>query len=140
MLLRADMKQPSARGMKIEPIPFELDCCPDTAGELIAAAAKKCAEEYNERVRRGGNVTSPLDERTVKDMASLGRIAFGITCSSKEQDIGKAAENALLAFEDGLFRMFVNGTEITSADQKLELRENDTVTFIRLTMLTGRMW
>lgn len=140
MLLRVDMKQPSLKGMRVEPIPFELDCVPETAGGLIAAAARKCAEEYNERVRRGETVTSPLEERRIKDMASLGKIAFGITYSGKEQDVGKAAENALSAFEDGLFRMFINGSEITSAEQKLDLKENDTLTFIRLTMLTGRMW
>ena len=102
MLLRVDMKQPSLRGMKVEPIPFELDCVPATAGELIAATAKECAEGYNERIRNGNTVTSPLEERTITDMASLGKIAFGITYSGREQDVGKAAENALLAFRDGL--------------------------------------
>lgn len=50
------------------------------------------------------------------------------------------AETAMLGFQDGLFRVFLGDTELTELDEKLELQEGDTVTFIRLTMLAGRMW
>ena len=46
----------------------------------------------------------------------------------------------MLGFQDGLFRVFLGDTELTELDEKLELQEGDTVTFIRLTMLAGRMW
>lgn len=138
MKLKVEIKQP--RGKKVEPIPFELDGTPRTAAELIAQTAKKCAEEYNERVRRGELATEPLTKPQITDMASLGRITFGIAYSGKEQDASKAAEHALSAFEDGLFRLFVNGTEVCSPDEALDLKDNDTLAFIRLTMLTGRMF
>lgn len=138
MKLKIEIKQP--RGNKVEPIPFELEGTPRTAAELIEQTAKKCAEEYNERVRRGELATEPLTKPQITDMASLGRITFGIAYSGKEQDTSKAAAQALLAFEDGLFRLFINGSEICSADEVLELKDNDTLAFIRLTMLTGRMF
>ena len=46
----------------------------------------------------------------------------------------------MLGFQDGLFRVFLGDTELTELDEQLELQEGDTVTFIRLTMLAGRMW
>lgn len=140
MKLKVEVKQLGARGKKVAPVPFEIEGVPGTAGELIAATAKKCAEEYNERVRRGETVQSPLSERQINDMAGIGRITFGICNGDKEQDIQKAVDNALLAFRDGLFCMFINGTQVTEADRAIELQEDDVLTFIRLTMLTGRMW
>ena len=140
MKLKVEVKQLGARGKKVAPVPFEIEGVPGTAGELIAATAKKCAEEYNERVRRGEIVQSPLSERQINDMAGIGRITFGICNGDKEQDIRKAVDNALLAFRDGLFCMFINGTQVTEADRAIELQEDDVLTFIRLTMLTGRMW
>ena len=58
----------------------------------------------------------------------------------KAPDVGKSIETAMLGFQDGLFRVFLGDTELTELDEKLKLQEGDTVTFIRLTMLAGRMW
>ena len=138
--LKVEVKQLGARGKKVVPVPFEIDGIPATVGELIAATARKCAEEYNERVRRGETVQAPLSERQISDMAGVGRITFGICNGDKEQDIGKAVDNALLAFRDGLFCLFINGKQETSADRAIVLAEDDVLTFIRLTMLSGRMW
>lgn len=140
MKLQVEVKQLGARGRKVAPVPFEIEGIPATVGELIAATAKKCAEEYNERVRRGETVQSPLSERQINDMAGVGRITFGICNGDREQDIPKAIDNALLAFRDGLFCMFINGKQETSADSVITLAEDDVLTFIRLTMLSGRMW
>lgn len=140
MRLKVEVKQLGARGKKIVPVPFEIEGVPATAGELIAATAKKCAEDFNERVRKGETMITPLSEREISDMAGIGRITFGICNGDKEQDVGKAVDNALLAFQDGLFCMFINGEKVTEADRAIALREDDVLTFIRLTMLSGRIW
>ena len=140
MRLKVEVKQLGARGKKIVPVPFEIEGVPATTGELIAATAKKCAEDFNERVRKGETMITPLSEREISDMAGIGRITFGICNGDKEQDVGKAVDNALLAFQDGLFCMFINGEKVTEADRAIALREDDVLTFIRLTMLSGRMW
>ena len=135
-----EVKQLGARGKKVVPVPFEIEGNPATVGELIAATAKKCAEEYNERVRKGETMISPLSEREINDMAGVGRITFGICNVDKEQDVDKAIDNALLAFQDGLFCLFINGIQMTEAGQETALKEDDVLTFIRLTMLAGRIW
>ena len=73
-------------------------------------------------------------------MAGVGRITFGICNVDKEQDVDKAIDNALLAFQDGLFCLFINGIQMTEAGQETALKEDDVLTFIRLTMLAGRIW
>ncbi|MBO4669170.1 MAG: hypothetical protein J5648_04260 [Lachnospiraceae bacterium] len=140
MRLQVELKRLGARGRKVAPVPFEVEGVPATVGELIAATAKKCAEEYNDRVRKGETMITPLSEREITDMAGIGRVTFGICNSDKEQDVKKAVDNALLAFQDGLFCLFINGKQETSAEQGISLHEDDVLTFVRLTMLAGRMW
>ena len=43
-------------------------------------------------------------------------------------------------FEDGLFRVFLGDRELENLDEKVEFAEGNEITFIRLTMLAGRMW
>ncbi|MBO4695807.1 MAG: hypothetical protein J5643_00840 [Lachnospiraceae bacterium] len=140
MRLQVQLKKLGARGNKVVPVPFKIDGIPSTVGELIAMTAKKCAEEYNERVRKGETMITPLSQREISDMAGIGRITFGICNGDKEQDVGKAVDSALLAFHDGLFCLFINKTQMTSAEQEIVLKEDDVLTFIRLTMLSGRIW
>jgi len=63
-------------------------------------------------------------------------------------DLDKSIETALLAYFDGLVCIFIND-EIQDfrpekvedlKECKIELKENDTITFVRLAMLAGRMW
>ena len=140
MKLKVEVKQLGARGKKVAPVPFEIEGVPTTVGELIAATVRKCAEEFNERVRRGETVQTPLSEREISDMAGIGRITFGICNGNKEQDVGKAVDNALQAFRDGLFCLFINGKQETEENSEVKLEEDDVLTYIRLTMLSGRMW
>ena len=70
----------------------------------------------------------------------VGKIAFGIIYGEKNPNIQEAIDVAITAFQDGLFRVFINEEEICELDEAINISEEDTVTFIRLTMLAGRMW
>lgn len=140
MKLYVQIKQLGAQSKKVSPVPFEIEGIPATAGDLISATVKKCVDEYNERVLRGDVVASPLSERQIKDMADIGRITFGICYGDKPQDATKAVENAVQAFIDGVVCVFINDVKLSSPDEKIELKEDDVLSFIRLTMLAGRMW
>lgn len=138
--LYVQIKQLGAQSKKVSPVPFEIEGVPSTAEELIVATVKKCVDEYNERVKRGDVVVSPLEERQIKDMADIGRITFGICHGDKQQDVQKAIENAVQAFKDGIVCVFINDVKLSSPDEKIELKEDDVLSFIRLTMLAGRIW
>lgn len=140
MILKVNIKQIGERRQKVAPIDFEYPKAPVTVCELITETVTLCVNEYNERVRRGDTVTKPLSEEEISDRAKIGKIAFGINYGGKEQELPKAVENALQSFEDGIYRVFLNDSELESLDAPLSLSENDALTFIRLTMLSGRLW
>lgn len=140
MNLKVNIKQIGQRKQKVAPVNFALAEVPGTVRELIGLTVEKCVNEYNERVRAGDANVKPLSESDIRDMADIGKIAFGINYGTKEQDLGKAVENALQSFEDGIYRVFLNDAELESLDEVINLSEGDSLTFIRLTMLSGRMW
>lgn len=140
MTLKVNLKQIGQRKQKIAPIDFEYPNAPRTLRELITSTVEICVNEYNERVRKGETGEKPLSDAEISDMASVGKIAFGINYGGKEQDLSKAIENAVQSFEDGLYRVFLNDNELEKLDEELNLSKNDELTFIRLTMLAGRLW
>lgn len=137
MILKIHLKQIGQRKQAVAPVDFEYSPVPHTVRELIAQTAAACVNAYNERVRRGDSRTTPVTEQQITDMAGVGKIAFGINYGGREQDPDKAIDNALQSFEDGLYRVFLNENELERLDDNLDLCEGDSLTFIRLTMLTG---
>lgn len=139
MIVKIHLKQIGQRKQTVTPVDFEYSPVPHNVRELITQTAAACVNAYNERVRRGDSRTAPITEEQITDMASVGKIAFGINYGGREQDIGKAVENALQSFEDGLYRVFLNENELERLGDDLDLHDGDSLTFIRLTMLTGRI-
>ena len=43
-------------------------------------------------------------------------------------------------FEDGLYRVYIDGEEYTELSGPVSLEENAQVVFLRLVMLSGRLW
>lgn len=140
MNVKVNLKQIGQRKQKIAPVDFCYEKEPKTVRELISFTVEICVKSYNERVRAGQGNEKPLNEEQITNMAEVGKIAFGINYGEKEQDLKKAAENALQSFEDGLYRIFVGENELEGLDTPVCLKEGDSLTFIKLTMLAGRMW
>ena len=138
MKINVNMKQIGSRKNVVVPQPFELPDKPATVGELIVMTTGICVDEYNEKVN--SNETMPMTDDQINSMSAIGRFVFGINYSGKTQDKDAAVKNALQCYEDGLFRIFINDEEAGEANESINLSENDTLTFIRLTMLAGRMW
>ena len=86
------------------------------------------------------DVVPYLTDEKINDLSDAGKISFGVDYNGKKQDLEKAIENALQSYEDGIYRVFVNDEEIGEINDKMDLQENDELTFVRLTMLAGRMW
>lgn len=139
MILLVNIKQLGSR-KKVAPVQFEYSRLPETLRELIVSTVEICVDEYNKRVLAGENAARPLSAQEIRDRADVGKIAFGINNGGKTQELAQAVENAVKSFSDGLYRVFLGENELTELDDKITLNENDTLTFIRLTMLSGRMW
>ena len=52
----------------------------------------------------------------------------------------EAIINALQSYEDGIFRIFLDDAELGELSSSVQLKEESTLTFIRLAMLSGRLW
>ena len=73
-------------------------------------------------------------------MASAGKVSYGDPMDDRKADEEKAVVNALQCFDDGIVALFVDGVRYQKRAERLPLREQSEVTFIRLTFLAGRMW
>ncbi len=140
MNIKVNIKQLGKKKAGIAEADFSLEHAPATVRGLICEAVHTCVSEYNERVRKGENGEKPLSETEIGEMGEIGKIAFGINYGGRKQDERKALENALQAYEDGIFRVFIGENEAGALDDAVTLDEGDSVTFIRLAMLSGRMW
>ena len=113
MRLQINIKNMGKKGRRIKPVSFEYEKCPETAKELIEDTVRTMVELFIERQKlsQSGAVPDPISEENIKSMAEIGKIAFGYIYNDKEPDIDKAIDTALLAFEDGMVRVFINGVE-----------------------------
>ncbi len=138
MNIRVNVKSLGSKRGSICGASFAMAQPPQTVEALIREAVLSCVAAYNERFRKA--VAEPLSRQEMDGMGRVGKIAFGINYGSKPADEQQAVACALQAYEDGLFRIFIGERECGGQADAIDLKENDSVTFIRLTMLTGGLW
>jgi len=106
--------------------------------ELIEQLVQDNVEKYNKKEIEK-NLFEYLTTKEISQMDDYGKVGFGDRKNENQQDVEKAKEVALMAYMDGLVRVFVNDEEKVY-DENLILENNDKVILIRMTMLAGRMW
>ena len=138
MTVYLKIKALAKRKPLIERVPFDIDEPVSTSNELVAFVVRRNVDAYNSKA-----VDAPLFPYLTDDGlaagAASGKIGFNDRKNENAQDPDKAVENALTCFGDGIFKLFINDAE-AGFDEPVQLKEGDEITFIRLTMLAGRMW
>jgi len=120
-------------------IPYTIPDNLSSLRELVTAIVKQEVETYNSRGLE--NMLVPfLSEDEIAAQSTVGKVGFGRLYSDRKADPEKAVVTALQGFEDGLFKVVLNETEVMGLDAPLSINENDVLTFIRLTFLAGRLW
>ena len=79
-------------------------------------------------------------ENYLNILTDTGKVGFGSIYDQRKADLQKAQENALQAFEDGMFAVFYGDEQIENLSQSINLSLDHTFTFIRLTFLAGSYW
>ncbi len=137
------------KNKRIKTVPLEYKDVPGNVYDLIEKTVRIMVDEFCKRAK---SKEAPLSEEQIKDLSEIGRVSFGIIYNDKMPDVEEAVKTAILAYRDGLVALFINDelievkskdptpTEEELKEYRIELHENDTVTFVRLTMLAGRMW
>jgi hypothetical protein len=73
-------------------------------------------------------------------LTDTGKVGFGALYNHNKVDLAIAQENAILAFEDGMYAVFYGDDELENLSKEINLEENKGLTFIRLTFLAGSYW
>ncbi len=105
-----------------------------TLKELITNLVNIEIDKYEQEELK---ITSQED---LDQMIINGKVSFGFKYRETDIDRANAVSVALQAFEDGLYVVFLNNSELKSLNDKLILNENDSISLVRLTMLTGKYY
>lgn len=133
------MKAAGKRRDILQPTAYPI---PDTVAslrQLLTAVVEREVDRYNSK-DPDTRMIPFLTQRQIDDQAEAGKVSFGTVFSDQKAHKGKAVDNAIQCWRDGLVRVFLNETELTQLDTPLSIPENAELTFIRLTFLAGRMW
>ncbi|MEK5232186.1 hypothetical protein MHB42_10490 [Lysinibacillus sp. FSL K6-0232] len=115
--------------------PFDIDPV-KTLRELITQIVQQNVQAFNEEQP----FTRYLLEEDIETAYQQGKVGFQHRYNDAEQSESAAIAEALLAFEDGIYKVLHGELELTSLDEPLPINEEDIFTFIKLTMLSGRLW
>ncbi|MEX6520439.1 hypothetical protein AB6N29_10875 [Fusobacterium animalis] len=109
-----------------------------TTKDLITELVKINVEKFNKKIDER-DILSIMTNENIAKAAKIGKIGDEVH-GDKKANLEKALDTAYLAFEDGLYCIFINDEQTEKLDDSLNLKDGDILTLIRLTMLAGRMW
>lgn len=148
MKISVNVKSLGARRASVNESEFELTCTPEdvsTVKDFLDHVTEVCVAQYKKR-QSESEVLKVLSADQIDEKSLSGKISFGVNYGTKSPVLNTAQENTRQCYLDGLFALFIDGKEISGQDKSLpldtpiEIHEGSKVTFIRLTMLAGRMW
>ncbi len=146
MKIKVNVKHMGKRRQAVEPVVYDLPLGEKHKGEgiftvreLIRELTRAGVEDYNERLEQP-EILKCMTREEIEDMAERGKVSFGAVYGDRKADFGKAADSAVQCFEDGIYRIFLDDRPLESLDEKLAVTGENVFTFVRLTMLSGRMW
>ncbi|MFA9557744.1 hypothetical protein ACERII_10600 [Evansella sp. AB-rgal1] len=117
---------------------FVLHNNPTTLRELITEIIQVNVNEYYSK-QEETSLIPYLSHNELEGQADTGRIGFNRIYNDGQVMIDEAIKNGIVSYKDGLFKVFHGETELLQLDDQIDVQSEDVFTFIRLTMLTGRM-
>jgi hypothetical protein len=134
-----NVKQAGSRKNYIAKEEIVLEYTPSTLRELIKYIVTKNVKEFNENIKKE-RLVDYLTNKEIEDKAEAGKVSFGSIYNNSKQNLSKALDSAYLAYEDGIYKVFLGDKEAGKLDEEIELKEDDILTFIKFIMLSGRLW
>ena len=139
MKLNVNVKSVSGKKNQITTISLPYSRNEMTVRELLEETVHYCVTDYNERKENHALLRALLPQE-IEDKAAGGKISFGVIYGEKNADLKKATDDAIEAFSDGEVAVFADEKRLEKLDEELKLSEINSLTFIKLVMLAGRMW
>ena len=139
MNIFVSVKQAGKKKAYLSDLCYEIPGSPLTLIDLIRLIVTERVKAYNAKTP-DSDIVALLTQEDIAEQAQTGKVGFGRRFNSINADPQKAVDAAVLAFTDGLYRVFINEQEVENLDEHLEIYEGSKIAFIRLTFLSGRMW
>ena len=139
MKLKTEVKQAGKKENRIVHAELILDRVPETVRELIVSAVKATRNAFLYKKAQAPEMLV-LSREEIENRAASGKIGFDFIYNEKEGNEADAIETALQAFEDGLVAIFIDDKRYEDLNAPLNLTGDETLCFIKLAMLAGRMW
>ncbi|ANE45354.1 hypothetical protein SY83_02315 [Paenibacillus swuensis] len=139
MNIHITVKSVGKRKPMLTHVEYKLNTNPRTLKDLISILVISNVQAYQERAKESLFIQF-LTANEITDQAAEGKVGFGARYDERHADPERAVEAALLAFEDGLYRVFIEDVEVEKLADEIQLQAGDTVTFLKFTMLAGRLW
>lgn len=138
MHIQFAVKSLAKKALNIQVIDLPDFQSPDTLQSLITQLVKQQATAFNARMQNTD--TTALPDHYLDILMNTGKVSFGEKYNTTTVDITTAQDNALQAFDDGLYAVFINDDAIESLDSMIDIDEQSVISLIRLTFLTGSYW
>lgn len=139
MEIKVNLKRIGKKSQSVKETVYQISKRPDTVRELILEVVKTGVEDYNRR-KEAPEILTWMTKEEIEKKAQAGKVAFGVNYGENSADLKEAQDNAVQSFEDGIYRIFLNDRSLEDLEEKLTIKAEDVFTFVRLTMLAGRMW
>lgn len=139
MKLYVTVKSLGKRKNVLTRLPIELPVIPTTLRELITEVVVLNVQKLTEKQQSTALIPF-LTGTEIEERGESGKVGFGSVYNEQSPDLSQAIDTALLAFEDGLYKVFIREEENSHLESPLKLMEEDEIVFIRFTMLAGSIW
>jgi hypothetical protein len=138
MRIQLKIKHAGKRKWILDNCPIDIDVKGDitTLEELISQIVSQQVKDYNAKILEKPLVDF-LTTDQIESKADTGKVGFGAIYHEGKADVKVAVKNALHAFVDGLYAVAINKKAISDLKEKITLKENDEMIFIKLTLLKG---
>ena len=107
-----------------------------TLRDLITRIVREEVHNFQQR-RSERRFLHSLTAQQIADAAGRGKVDMGGREEEPDADPEQAVAVALLAFEDGLYYVFVDDEHRLDLDETVSLSSDSRVTFLRLVALAG---
>ena len=136
--VRVEAAVPGRRraGTAEHPVDIGLDPGPHALRSVIEAVVRTEVAEFRSRAEEQRFVRV-LTEQALAEAVATGTVRLGDAERATEVDDEEAVAAALLAFEDGLFEVFVDEEPIAGLDAEIALAPSTKLLFLRLVPLAG---
>lgn len=139
MELKINCKSTAKRRNTVQSISCHYEKPVGTVRELLTETVRINVAEFQKR-QESAELLKILSGEEIESKKTTGKIGFGRIYGGRSPKLEAAVQTALEAFEDGLICVFVDGEQKEHLEDALALKEGSEITFVRLTMLAGRMW